>query len=95
MCIRDSQNISELVAEDIDCSDDNPLFQNVHQPGIGEFLMPGQPLSFGATTREAIRPAPLLGQHTDEVLSEILGLSDGQIGRLHDNNIVAGPDELD
>ena len=89
------QNISELVAEDIDCSDDNPLFQNVHQPGIGEFLMPGQPLSFGATTREAIRPAPLLGQHTDEVLSEILGLSDGQIGRLHDNNIVAGPDELD
>ena len=88
------QNISELVAEDIDCSDDNPLFQNVHQPGIGEFLMPGQPLSFGATTRETIEPAPLLGQHTDEVLSEILGLSDGQIGRLHDNNIVAGPDEL-
>jgi 2-methylfumaryl-CoA isomerase len=67
----------------------------VYQPGIGEFLVSGQPLSFGATPREALRPAPLLGQHTDEVLSEVLGLSDGQIGRLHDSKIVAGPDEPD
>ena len=56
--------------------------------------MPGQPLSFGATT-EKPQTSALLGQHTDEVLSEILGLSDGQIGRLHDSNIVAGPDEPD
>ncbi|MBG09986.1 MAG: 2-methylfumaryl-CoA isomerase [Gammaproteobacteria bacterium] len=87
------QNIAELVADDIDCSEDNPLFQSVNQPGIGECLMPGQALSFGAFIREAITPAPLLGQHTDEVLSEILGLSDMQIGRLHDKKIVEGPDE--
>lgn len=85
------QNIDELVSEDIDCSEDNPLFQTVNQPGIGEYLVPGQPLSFGATTREDIRPAPLLGEHTDEILAELLGLSDAAIGALHDKGVVAGP----
>jgi 2-methylfumaryl-CoA isomerase len=33
--------------------------------------------------------APLLGEHTDEVLATILGLSDGAIGRLHDEGVVA------
>jgi 2-methylfumaryl-CoA isomerase len=33
----------------------------------------------------------LLGEHTDEVLSEVLSLNSGAIGRLHDQNIVAGP----
>jgi 2-methylfumaryl-CoA isomerase len=35
-------------------------------------------------------PAPRLGQHTDEVLGEVLGLSDHEIGLLHDKGIVAG-----
>ena len=87
------QNIDELVNEDIDCSEDNPLFQTVTQPGIGEYLVPGQPLSFGVTEREVIRPAPLLGQHTDEILSELLGLGDAEIGALHDKGVVAGPQE--
>lgn len=87
------QNIDELVNEDIDCSEDNPLFQTVTQPGIGEYLVPGQPLSFGVTEREVIRPAPLLGQHTDEILSELLGLGDAEIGALHDKGVVAGPQD--
>jgi len=37
------------------------------------------------------RPAPVLGEHTDEVLAEILGLSALEIGKLHDSGIVAGP----
>ena len=36
--------------------------------------------------------APLLGEHTDEILATILGLSDSEIGQLHDTGIVAGPD---
>lgn len=36
--------------------------------------------------------APLLGEHTDEILSSILGLSDGEVARLHDERVVAGPD---
>ena len=35
--------------------------------------------------------APVLGQHTDEVLAEWLGLSGSDIGRLHDRGVVSGP----
>ena len=33
----------------------------------------------------------MLGEHTDEVLAEVLGMSDGEIGRSHDRGVVAGP----
>jgi 2-methylfumaryl-CoA isomerase len=32
-----------------------------------------------------------LGEHTDEILAEELGLSSAEIGALHDARIVAGP----
>jgi 2-methylfumaryl-CoA isomerase len=35
--------------------------------------------------------APRLGEHTDEILMEVLGLPSGEVGRLHDAGIVAGP----
>ena len=84
------QTIEEMVSNDPDCSDNNPLFQRVQQPGIGEYLMPAQPLEFSAVAREEVRPAPQLGEHTDEILSDILGLNDEAIGKLHDKGIVAG-----
>ena len=54
--------------------------------------MPGLPLDFTAAPRLPPRPAPVLGEHTDRVLAEVLGLSPAEIGRLHDDRIVAGPD---
>jgi 2-methylfumaryl-CoA isomerase len=85
------QSVAELVRSDPDCSTDNPLFDMVEQPGVGTWLMPGNPLGFGALERGPVRPAPMLGQHTDEILVESLGMSDAQIGALHDRGIVAGP----
>ncbi|MFT4936956.1 MAG: 2-methylfumaryl-CoA isomerase, partial [Pseudoalteromonas distincta] len=35
------------------------------------------------------QPAARLGQHTEEVLAERLGLDAGEIARLHDAGIVA------
>jgi 2-methylfumaryl-CoA isomerase len=85
------QDFLQLVAGDPRCSDANPLFSAVDQPGIGRYLMPGLPLDFTAEPRLPTRPAPLLGEHTDIVLAEVLGLSSAEIGRLHDDGIVAGP----
>jgi 2-methylfumaryl-CoA isomerase len=33
----------------------------------------------------------MLGEHTDEVLADVLGLTDAEIGRLYDDGVVAGP----
>jgi 2-methylfumaryl-CoA isomerase len=86
------QDFVALVRDDPRCSPENPLFAAVEQPGIGRYPMPGLPLDFAAAPRQATRPAPLLGQHTDLVLSDVLGLSAAAIARLHDQGIAAGPD---
>ena len=91
VCWGPYQTFTELVESDPRCSPENPMFDLVTQPGIGTYLMPGSPLAFGVSDRIPPRPAPRLGEHTDEVLGEVLGLSAAAIGRLHDEGVVAGP----
>ena len=86
------QDFVQLVRDDPRCSEANPLFAMVEQRGIGRYLAPGLPLDFSAEARLPSQPAPRLGEHTDLVLTEVLGLSSAEIGRLHDQRIVAGPD---
>jgi 2-methylfumaryl-CoA isomerase len=91
VCWGPYQTIQQLVETDIDCSADNPLFEKVEQPGIGEYLMPSNPLNFEGLGNIPVTPAPVLGQHTDEILGDTLGLSGSEIGKLHDSGVVAGP----
>jgi 2-methylfumaryl-CoA isomerase len=83
------RTVRETIDSDPDCSTDNPLFSDVEQPGIGNYLMPGTPLNFSEVDRLPVKPAPQLGQHTDEILLELLGLSETEVGALHDDGIVA------
>jgi 2-methylfumaryl-CoA isomerase len=48
----------------------------------------GLPIRFGDEQVHPFGKAPVLGQHTDEVLATVLGLSQYEIGRLHDNGLV-------
>ncbi len=91
VCWGPYQTFRQLVEQDPRCSPENPMFAEVEQPGIGTYLMPGSPLDFGALERVPVRRAPLLGEHTDEVLGEELGLAEHEIARLHDDGVVAGP----
>ncbi len=86
------RTVREAIESDPDCSPDNPMFSMVEQPGIGTYLMPASPLDFIQAPRLPARPAPRLGEHTDEILLDILGLSEGEVGKLHDEGIVAGPE---
>jgi 2-methylfumaryl-CoA isomerase len=85
------QTFRQLVTEDPRASTANPMFSDVDQPGIGTYLTPGSPLDFAAVPRIPVRPAPLLGEHTEQILAEVLGLGAAEIARLHDDGIVAGP----
>jgi 2-methylfumaryl-CoA isomerase len=85
------RTVRQALEEDPDLSTDNPMFAEVEQPGTGSWLVPGTPLEFGALPREPVARAPLLGEHTDEILLGVLGLSEGEVGRLHDEGVVAGP----
>jgi crotonobetainyl-CoA:carnitine CoA-transferase CaiB-like acyl-CoA transferase len=50
------------------------LWQEASTPEMGEFRFPGRPFLMSATPWEYRRPAPKLGEHTQEVLAEA-GLS--------------------
>lgn len=60
---------------------DNPMFQKLDQPRIGEYLAPSTPMSFDGV-HPAVRPAPANGDDTAAVLSEHLGLTDDEIDAL-------------
>jgi len=83
------QTFSQMMEDDPRFSEDNPVFEGLDQPGIGHFLAAGSPLTFSGEERLPVRPAPVLGQHTNEILSEVLGIPDHDIGILHDRGIVA------
>jgi 2-methylfumaryl-CoA isomerase len=51
--------------------------------------MPSSPIRFSRIENLIACPAPILGEHTDQILAEDLGLSGGEIGLLHDDQIVA------
>ena len=82
------QDFVELVRDDPRCSPHNPLFAEIDQPGIGRYPMPGLPLDFSASPRQPTRPAPRLGEHTEQVLSEVLRLPAAEIARLRDAGII-------
>jgi 2-methylfumaryl-CoA isomerase len=90
VCWGPYQTFAEMVSTDPRCSTGNPMFAEVDQPGIGSYLMPGSPLDFSAVKRVPVAPAPQLGQHTEEILAGVLGLSGAEIGRLHDEGVISG-----
>jgi 2-methylfumaryl-CoA isomerase len=94
VCWGPYQTFRQMVEEDPRCSAQNPLFSRLEQPGIGSYLVPGSPLQFSNEERLEPRRAPLLGEHTDEVLSDLLGLSGARIGELRAKGVVAGPVEV-
>jgi 2-methylfumaryl-CoA isomerase len=69
----------------------NPLFAPVAHPSGSTYPTPGAMATLPQQQRCMQTRAPRLGEHTDQILAERLGLSSGQIGRLHDLGRVAGP----
>lgn len=67
----------------------NPIFSSIEQPSGLTYPVPGAMATLPQTPRTAARRAPRLGEHGDEVLARVLGLSSGEIGRLHDQGLVA------
>ncbi|MFB6171911.1 MAG: CaiB/BaiF CoA transferase family protein [Haloarculaceae archaeon] len=58
-------------------------------PNVGEVTLHGHPLHFSASERSIRRGPPLLGEHTREVLGTVLGLSEADVQRLYDEEVVA------
>ncbi len=64
------------------------LTVTMNHAAIGALALPASPLRLLGTPPEYRTAPPLLGQHTDEVLTGILGLDADQIARLRKSGIV-------
>ena len=85
------RSVKEALNVDPDLTEDNPLFKKILQPNAGEFLVPRHPANFSKVENSDATPAPALGEHTEEVLGDVLNLSDLEISNLFDNGVVASP----
>lgn len=83
------QTFEQLVNDDPHCSTDNPLFTEIDQPGIGRITAPSIPLMFAGSPGEAPRAAPSMGEHTDRVLTEVLGVAPDAITELRGKGVLA------
>jgi crotonobetainyl-CoA:carnitine CoA-transferase CaiB-like acyl-CoA transferase len=58
------------------------FFEEISHPEAGTRLYQGLPFQFAATRLPRLGPAPMLGEHTDEILREWGGLGDEAIAKL-------------
>jgi 2-methylfumaryl-CoA isomerase len=82
------RTFSETVTEFRGLPDPSVLV-DCDQPGIGRVVSARSPLRAGSVYGPS-SVAPRLGEHTDEVLAEVLGLSSAGLGSLHDRGVVSG-----
>jgi formyl-CoA transferase len=57
-------------------------------PAVGNYVMSGWPVRFGAEP-PAVGPAPLLGQHSGDVLADWLKMDGDTIGKLKAGKVIA------
>ena len=61
----------------------------VEHPEGGSSRAPGNPIKLSRSNEESFSPPPLLGQHTDEVLRDLLGYSADRLAALRAEGAVA------
>ncbi len=91
VCWGPYRKLKAAIAEDPRLVSGNSLFSTVTHPSGQGYPTPGAAATLPQSERAGATRAPVLGEHTDQILAEVLGLSAAEIGRLHDNGRVAGP----
>ncbi len=62
----------------------------VDHPTRGKYLSVGNPIKLSDSPAD-VKRSPLLGEHTDEILREVLGFGDHQVAEIHDSGALAPP----
>ncbi|MDP6510453.1 MAG: CoA transferase, partial [Dehalococcoidia bacterium] len=66
----------------------NDYIVEVPHPDTGKLKMVGIPVKFSDTPGQIRMPAPQLGQHTEEVLTDICGFSWEEVGQLAEQGVI-------
>ena len=67
---------------------ENRYVVDYDHPSLGSIKTSGFPIGFSKTPPEIQRPAPQFGEHTEEILAEILGYEWDKIVKLRDQEVI-------
>jgi succinate--hydroxymethylglutarate CoA-transferase len=65
------------------------MVTEVDHPACGPMKLVNTPVKFSYSAPSIRSPPPTLGQHTDEILGEILGMNKEEIESLRNEGVVA------
>lgn len=63
------------------------MMMEIPDPVAGTMWVTGKSIKFGRTPM-VVNPTPLIGEHTRELLSDVLGYDDEKIGSLEDSQVI-------
>ena len=63
----------------------------MEHPRAGKVKMVGAPVRLSVTPGSVRTPSPMLGEHTEAVLREVLGMSPEAVAALRDEGVIGGP----
>lgn len=89
VCWEPYQTLRQAVHADPRLVGENAMFRDVSHGGGDTYPTPGALARMQGEAETGTAGAPKLGQHTEEVLADYLGLPAGEIARLHDAGTVA------
>jgi 2-methylfumaryl-CoA isomerase len=90
VCWAPYQSLRTAVMTDARLFTANSMFSELDHSSGHRYPAAGAPGWSNGETRLPPAPAPRLGENTDEVLSEVLGLSSAEIDKLHSAGVLAG-----
>jgi formyl-CoA transferase len=64
----------------------------VDHPVRGKYLTVGNPVKLSDSPAD-VRRSPLLGEHTEEILSKVLGYNAAQIAEIKTSGAITAPDK--
>jgi formyl-CoA transferase len=64
----------------------------VDHPTRGKYLSVGNPIKLSDSVSE-VKRSPLLGEHTDEILSQVIGFSADEVAKIKESGALTAPDK--
>ena len=80
-------NTMDKIVKDPNIKLRNMLVETDH-PKVGKVTVANSPIRLSKCPNDKINPAPLLGEHTEELLKEILDMSEEEIRKLKEKKVI-------
>lgn len=65
------------------------MVKTVSHPACGEMKLVNTPVKYSDSQPGIRTPPPLLGQHTDEVLRDLLGMQHEEVSKLRKEGVIS------